>query len=78
MLLTWVAASFVLLFLVQNVISARPQGAFAQKLYPWFFAGLHLDEWFTRLALRVWPLRLSPGVTTSPVPAVPQTTSGVL
>jgi NAD(P)H-quinone oxidoreductase subunit 5 len=78
MLLTWVAASFVLLFLVQNVIRARPQGAFAQKLYPWFFAGLHLDEWFTRLALRVWPLRLAPEVTISPDPAVPQTTSGVL
>ncbi|MFM8900854.1 MAG: NADH-quinone oxidoreductase subunit L [Burkholderiales bacterium] len=57
-LLMWVAASFVLLFLLQSVIRAQPQGVFAQKLYPWFFAGLHLDEWFTRLTFRVWPLRL--------------------
>lgn len=71
-LLLWVAASFVLLFVVQSVIRAQPQGAFAQKLYPWFFAGLHLDEWVTRLTFRVWPLRLAPAATT------PQATSGVL
>jgi len=50
---------FVALFLVQTVIRARPSGAIARRMYPWFYAGLFLDELFTRITFRLWPARLS-------------------
>jgi NAD(P)H-quinone oxidoreductase subunit 5 len=56
-LLAWVVLCFGLLFVLQSIIHTRPQGRLAQRLYPWFFAGLHLDEWFSGLTLRVWPVR---------------------
>ncbi len=77
-LVLWVAGCFVLLFVLQSLIRTQPQGCLAQKLYPWFFAGLHLDEWFTRLTLRVWPLRLAPSLAAPKTPAVSTAASGVL
>ncbi len=56
-LIGWVLALFALLFVVQGVVRARPGGALARGLYPWLFAGLYLDELFTRLTFRVWPAR---------------------
>ena len=49
---------FLALFVVQGTLRARPQGALARRLYPALFAGLYLDELFTRLTFRVWPARL--------------------
>jgi NAD(P)H-quinone oxidoreductase subunit 5 len=49
---------FGLLFALQSVMSAYPHGRVARALYPRLFAGLHLDELFTRLTFRVWPARL--------------------
>ncbi len=66
-LVGWVIACFVLLFAVQGAVRARPQGAVARRLYPWLFAGLYLDELFTRLTFRLWPARLPAR------PATPQT-----
>ena len=57
--LVWVMVCFVLLFIMQCLIRARPQGAIASRLYPWFYAGLYLDEWFTRMTFRIWPAKLS-------------------
>lgn len=57
-LVAWVIGCFVVLFIVQGAVRARPQGTLARKLYPWLFAGLYLDEVFTRLTFRVWPARL--------------------
>ena len=57
-LVGWVIACFVLLFAIQGAVRARPQGALARRLYPWLFAGLYLDELFTRLTFRVWPARI--------------------
>ncbi len=57
-----VAGSFVLLWIVQSVVRARPHGTLSRRLYPWCFAGFYLDELFTRLTLRVWPLRLPEAV----------------
>jgi NAD(P)H-quinone oxidoreductase subunit 5 len=51
-------AGFGLLFALQSVMSAFPHGRVARALYPRLFAGLHLDELFTRLTFRVWPARL--------------------
>ncbi len=52
-----VGAGFVALFAVKTALELRPDGRFARALYPWLFAGLYLDERFTRLTFRVWPLR---------------------
>jgi NAD(P)H-quinone oxidoreductase subunit 5 len=56
-LVAWVLACFGLLFVVQTAVRAFPHGALARRLYPWLFAGLYLDELFTRLTFRVWPAR---------------------
>jgi NAD(P)H-quinone oxidoreductase subunit 5 len=78
-LVGWVLLIFVALFLLQNLIRAWPQGAVAQRLYPWFYAGLHLDELFTRATFRFWPARLAPEQTTAIVRShLPTTTPGVL
>ena len=57
--LVWVMLCFTGLFVMQCLILARPHGAVAKSLYPWFYAGLYLDEWFTRTTFRIWPARLS-------------------
>jgi NAD(P)H-quinone oxidoreductase subunit 5 len=50
-----VALAFALLYAVQSVLVARPQGAMATRLYPWFYGGLFLDERFSRVIFRRWP-----------------------
>ena len=47
---------FLGLFLLQSVLIAHPNGALAQRLYPLAFAGFYLDEYFTRLTFRLWPV----------------------
>ena len=64
----WVVCLFALLFVLQGWLNARPQGALARGLYPWLFAGLYLDELFTRLTFRLWPARL-PQTATRPTGA---------
>ena len=56
--IVWVMVCFALLFALQCLIRARPHGAVASRLYPWFYAGLYLDEWFTRTTFRIWPAKL--------------------
>jgi NAD(P)H-quinone oxidoreductase subunit 5 len=56
--LTWLAVLLCLgLYVLQAMILARPKGALAQRLYPLAFAGFYLDEHFTRLTFRLWPVR---------------------
>lgn len=57
--MAWVMVCFALLFIMQCLIRARPHGSVASRLYPWFYAGLYLDEWFTRMTFRIWPATLS-------------------
>ena len=54
----WVLGCFGLLFLVQGAVRMWPSGTLARWLYPTLFAGLYLDELFTRLTFRVWPTRV--------------------
>ncbi|MDP3153094.1 MAG: NADH-quinone oxidoreductase subunit L [Archangium sp.] len=58
--LVWalVCAGFVGLFVTKATMQLFPEGRLARTLYPWLFAGLYLDERFTRLTFRVWPPRL--------------------
>jgi len=63
-LVAWVLLCFGILFVVQGAVRIWPRGALAHWLYPTLFAGLYLDELFTRLTFRLWPAR---------VPAMPGT-----
>ncbi|MBU0902599.1 MAG: NADH-quinone oxidoreductase subunit L [Gammaproteobacteria bacterium] len=51
---------FVTLYVFQGLIITRPTGALARRLYPLAFAGFYLDEHFTRLTFRLWPVRHAP------------------
>ena len=57
-LVAWVAACFALLYAVQAWLLAYPGGRLSAALYPWAYAGFYLDERFTRLTFRVWPVQL--------------------
>ena len=63
--IAWVVVCFAGLFALQSLIRAGPHGGVAKSLYPWFYAGLYLDEWFTRLTFRIWPARLSNTLSSS-------------
>ena len=67
-LIVWVLGCFGLLFIIQGAVRAQPQGRLARGLYPWLFAGLYLDELFTRLTFRLWPARVpaTPGTLAQP------------
>jgi NAD(P)H-quinone oxidoreductase subunit 5 len=70
-LVAWVVGAFVVLFIVQGAVRANPVGPLARSLYPTLFAGLYLDELFTRLTFRLWPARL-PARADAPSPALPE------
>lgn len=46
---------FALLYGIQTIVRTDPVGSFATALYHWFYAGLYLDELFTRATFRLWP-----------------------
>jgi NAD(P)H-quinone oxidoreductase subunit 5 len=48
---------FVALYLLQALLRAAPQGPLARRVHPWCFGGFFLDEHFTRITFRIWPLR---------------------
>lgn len=57
--LAWmvVGAGFTVLFAAQGLLRSLPESAIAHQLHRWLFAGLYLDERFTRLTFRLWPPR---------------------
>ena len=65
-----VALAFLGLFALKANFALNPGGRLARALYPGLFAGLYLDERFTRLTFRLWPPRL-PGTSADPILAVP-------
>ena len=72
-LASWVLVCFGLLFAVQGAVRIWPRGALARSLYPTLFAGLYLDELFTRLMFSLWPPRVPamPGSLAGPVERKP-------
>ncbi len=54
-LLIFCVICFVLLYGIQMIVRLNPTGALASALYPWLYAGLYLDELFTRATFRLWP-----------------------
>ena len=68
----WVGAAlaFVALFVLQSAITLNPRGALAQRLYPWFYGGLFLDEKFNSLAFALWAPP-APAPQAAALPALP-------
>ena len=66
--LAWafVAVLFAGLFALQALLAWAPQGRVALSLYPWFYGGLFLDEHFSRIVLRLWPLPPGPRPIVAP------------
>lgn len=62
----WSVLVFVALYLAQVVVSVSQQSSWAAGPHRWIYAGLYLDEHFTRLTFRVWPVRPPRGVPDSP------------
>jgi NAD(P)H-quinone oxidoreductase subunit 5 len=54
-LLVAVALAFAGLFWAQSLLRLRPQGRWAQRLYPWVYGGGFLDERLSRLLPRLRP-----------------------
>lgn len=54
----WLCFLFVLLFVGHIVLSEPGFGLVGQRLHQWLFAGLYLDEWSSRLTLKILPLHL--------------------
>ncbi len=54
-MLAFVVIATVTLFAVQSASQLRPDGAVVTRLRPWIYAGLFLDDAFTRLAFAISP-----------------------
>jgi NAD(P)H-quinone oxidoreductase subunit 5 len=60
-LAVWSLLVFVGLYAAQVAISTRQLAASASPFYDWIYAGLYLDERFTRLTFRLWPAHAAAG-----------------
>jgi NAD(P)H-quinone oxidoreductase subunit 5 len=56
-LAAWSLLVFLALYAAQAGILMRQHAAPASRSYEWIYAGLYLDERFTRLTFRLWPAR---------------------
>jgi NAD(P)H-quinone oxidoreductase subunit 5 len=61
-----VVAGLALLFLVQTLLQAAPNGFLARLLQPYVHSGLYLDDWFTRVTFRLWPPLLERAAAVTP------------
>ena len=61
-----VLGGLVLLFLVQTILQASPNGLLARILQPYLHSGLYLDDWFTRVTFRLWPPQLDRAAPLTP------------
>jgi NAD(P)H-quinone oxidoreductase subunit 5 len=59
-LVAWVVVCFGVLYGSQVWLRCYPDGRFARALYPWAYCGFYLDETFTRVTFKIWPVKLSP------------------
>ncbi|MFP6846356.1 MAG: NADH-quinone oxidoreductase subunit L [Thalassolituus sp.] len=54
----WASGLFLVLFVTWWLLRWRSHWPSMQRLSVALFAGFYLDEWFTRITLRLWPARL--------------------
>ncbi|KAA1191859.1 NADH-quinone oxidoreductase subunit L [Pseudohalioglobus sediminis] len=59
-LVAWVVACFAVLYCTQIWLRCYPQGRFARAFFPWAYCGFYLDETFTRLTFKIWPVTFTP------------------
>lgn len=52
----WVMLLFFVLFIAHLLLTYRQSWRSIERFSIWLFAGFYLDEWFTRLTLRLWPI----------------------
>ncbi len=76
--LAWglVCVGFVGLFVTKASMQLFPEGRLTRALYPWLFAGLYLDERFTRVTFLVWPPRLTRPLALPQLIHTPETLEG--
>jgi NAD(P)H-quinone oxidoreductase subunit 5 len=55
----WVLLCFGILYGAQVWLRCFPGGRFARVFYPWAYCGFYLDETFTRLTFKIWPVKFS-------------------
>jgi len=65
-----VIAGFAFLYVVSSTLVACPRGRLARWLQPHLFAGLYLDELFTRMTFRIWPARSPRGTRNAGSPPI--------
>lgn len=75
----WIAVALIFsgLFVLQCIVTSRPQGRIAAALYPWFYGGLFLDERFSRLLFRRWPPPAVAAAVAAPAASLEPLVSGV-
>ena len=61
----WVCGLFITLFTISWAMRLWARRPFMQRFRQPLFAGLYLDEWFTRITLKLWPVTLRPQVSSS-------------
>lgn len=54
----FICGLFISVLAVYLFLEYKPQNSVSRRLFIALNAGFYLDEWSTRLALRVWPIRL--------------------
>lgn len=54
----WVCLLILVLAATWWLLRHRAHWPLSQQLAVWLYAGLYLDEWATRITLRIWPTRL--------------------
>lgn len=58
-LIAWVMLIFLTLYFLQVWLTVYPHGRLSSLLFPWAYAGFYLDESFTRLTFKIWPVKMS-------------------
>jgi len=58
LMLAWVLILFTALFFGYITLRHHPYSKFGQWLYLNLYAGFYLDEWATKITLKVWPAKL--------------------
>ena len=66
----WVCGLFITLFFISWAMRVWAHRPFMQRFRQPLFAGLYLDEWFTRITLKLWPVTLRPQVSPSKPSAI--------
>lgn len=73
----WSMLVFGGLYVTQAFVWIRGSAPGAGAFYEWIYAGLYLDERFTRLTFWLWPARAEPNSTESPARAPLEKPEGV-